>query len=311
VRLVDDLMEVSRITRGKIELRREPVLLSSVMLSAVETARPALEAAQHNFRIDMPAEAIEINGDFVRLAQVISNLLGNAAKYTDASGDISLVAERHGEEALIRVRDNGIGIDEAMLPRIFDMFAQVPASQRRSQGGLGIGLALARALVELHGGRIEAASAGPGKGSQFTVRLPVARVVRSAGASPAQPKAATAAPHRRRVLIVDDNVDAAETLQMVVSTMGHDAETAHDGRAALEAARSRRPDIVLLDISMPGMDGFTVARRIRSEPELRKIRVVALTGFGQQDDRRRTREAGFDDHLVKPVSREDLRRLLA
>jgi PAS domain S-box-containing protein len=311
VRLVDDLMEVSRITRGKIELRREPVLLSSVMLSAVETARPALEAAQHNFRIDMPAEAIEINGDFVRLAQVISNLLGNAAKYTDAGGDISLVAERHGEEALIRVRDNGIGIDEAMLPRIFDMFAQVPASQRRSQGGLGIGLALARALVELHGGRIEAASAGPGKGSQFTVRLPVARVVRSAGASPAQPKAATAAPHRRRVLIVDDNVDAAETLQMVVSTMGHDAETAHDGRAALEAARSRRPDIVLLDISMPGMDGFTVARRIRSEPELRKIRVVALTGFGQQDDRRRTREAGFDDHLVKPVSREDLRRLLA
>ena len=311
VRLVDDLMEVSRITRGKIELRREPVLLSSVMLSAVETARPALEAAQHNFRIDMPAEAIEINGDFVRLAQVISNLLGNAAKYTDAGGDISLVAERHGEEALIRVRDNGIGIDEAMLPRIFDMFAQAPSSQRRSQGGLGIGLALARALVELHGGRIEAASAGPGKGSQFTVRLPVARVVRSAGASPAQPKAATAAPHRRRVLIVDDNVDAAETLQMVVSTMGHDAETAHDGRAALEAARSRRPDIVLLDISMPGMDGFTVARRIRSEPELRKIRVVALTGFGQQDDRRRTREAGFDDHLVKPVSREDLRRLLA
>jgi PAS domain S-box-containing protein len=311
VRLVDDLMEVSRITRGKIELRREPVLLSSVMLSAVETARPALEAARHNFRIDMPAEAIEINGDFVRLAQVISNLLGNAAKYTDPGGDISLEAERHGEEALIRVRDNGIGIDEAMLPRIFDMFAQVPASQRRSQGGLGIGLALARALVELHGGRIEAASAGPGKGSQFTVHLPVARVVRSGRASTAQPNVGVAAPHRRRVLIVDDNVDAAETLQMVVSTMGHEAETAHDGGAALEAARSRRPDIVLLDISMPGMDGFTVARRLRSEPGLRQIRVVALTGFGQQDDRRRTREAGFDDHLVKPVSPEDLRRLLA
>ncbi|HWI38794.1 MAG TPA: PAS domain S-box protein [Burkholderiales bacterium] len=311
VRLVDDLMEVSRITRGKIELRREPVLLSSVMLSAVETARPALEAAQHSFRIDMPAEALEIEGDFVRLAQVISNLLGNAAKYTDPGGEISLEAERRGEEALIRVRDNGIGIDAEMLPRIFDMFAQVPASQRRSQGGLGIGLALARALVELHGGRIEAASPGRGKGSQFTVHLPVARIVRASGPSTAQPRAGTVAANRRRVLIVDDNVDAAETLQMVVSTMGHDAETVHDGRAAIEAACSRRPDVVLLDISMPGMDGFSVARRLRSEPGLRKIRVVALTGFGQQDDRRRTREAGFDDHLVKPVSPEDLRRLLA
>jgi PAS domain S-box-containing protein len=310
VRLVDDLMEVSRITRGKIELRREPVLLSSVMLSAVETARPALEAARHNFRIDMPAEAIEIDGDFVRLAQVISNLLGNAAKYTDPGGEISLEAERRGDEAVIRVRDNGIGIDEEMLPRIFDMFAQVPASQRRSQGGLGIGLALARALVELHGGRIEAASRGRGKGSQFTVSLPVERVVHGTGPRSAQPSPGPGAAQRRRVLIVDDNVDAAETLQMVVATMGHDAETVHDGRAAIEAARSRHPDIVLLDISMPGMDGFTVARRQRSEPELGKVRVVALTGFGQQDDRRRTREAGIDDHLVKPVSPEDLRRLL-
>ena len=311
VRLVDDLMEVSRITRGKIELRREPVLLSSVMLSAVETARPALEGAQHNLRIDMPAEAMQIDGDFVRLAQVISNLLGNAAKYTDPGGEISLEAERRGDEALIRVRDNGIGIEPAMLPRIFDMFAQVPASQRRSQGGLGIGLALSRALVELHGGRIEAASDGPGRGSQFTVHLPVVHAARHAAPDPASDPAKRAAPDRRRVLIVDDNVDAAETLQMVVSTMGHEAETVHDGHAALEAARARPPDIVLLDISMPGMDGFTVARRLRDEPRLGKVRVVALTGFGQQDDRRRTREAGFDDHLVKPVSPEDLRRLLA
>jgi PAS domain S-box-containing protein len=310
VRLVDDLMEVSRITRGKIELRREELLLSSVMLSAVETARPALEAARHNLRIDMPAEAIEIEGDFVRLAQVIANLLGNAAKYTDEGGEISLEAERRGGEAVIRVRDNGIGIEPEMLPRIFDMFAQVPASQRRSQGGLGIGLALARALVEMHGGHIEAKSAGRGRGSEFTVRLP-ARVSRAAAAKPASGTASPHSPSRRRVLIVDDNVDAAETLQMVVATMGHEAHTVHDGRAALDAARRNRPDIVLLDISMPGMDGFSVARTMRAQPDLRDVRVVALTGFGQREDRRRTREAGFDDHLVKPVSPEDLRRLLA
>ena len=311
VRLVDDLMEVSRITRGKIELRRESVLLSSVMLSAVETARPALEAPRHNFRIDMPAEAIEVDGDFVRLAQVLSNLLGNAAKYTDEGGDISIEAERHGNQAVIRVRDSGIGIEPDMLPRIFDMFAQVPASQRRSQGGLGIGLALARALVELHGGRIQAESAGHGKGSTFTVHLPIARVDRNVAVSRGSSFGPRAAANRRRVLIVDDNVDAAETLQMVVTTLGHEAETVHDGRAALDAARTKRPDLVLLDISMPGMDGFSVAREMRRDSGLRDLRVVALTGFGQQDDRRRSREAGFDDHLVKPVSAEDLRRLLA
>jgi PAS domain S-box-containing protein len=311
VRLVDDLMEVSRITRGKIELRREPLLLSSVMLSAVETARPAIEGARHNLRIDMPAEAIELHGDFVRLAQVVSNLLGNAAKYTDPGGEITLVAAREADEALIRVCDNGIGIEPEMLPRIFEMFAQVPASQRRSQGGLGIGLALARALVELHGGRIEVASAGRGHGSQFTVRLPVMRVRREANATAARRQPDGNALPRRRVLIVDDNVDAAETLQMVVATMGHEAEAVHDGLAALDAARRKRPDLVLLDISMPGMDGFAVARTLRSEPDLRNIRVVALTGFGQQDDRRKSRDAGFDDHLVKPVSSEDLQRLLA
>jgi CheY-like chemotaxis protein len=277
----------------------------------VETARPAIEAARHNFRIELPPEAIEVDGDFVRLAQVISNLLGNAAKYTDPGGDISLEAQYRGSEALIRVRDNGIGIEPDMLPRIFDMFAQVPSSQRRSQGGLGIGLALARALVELHGGRLEAKSAGRGKGSEFTVYLPVGRLHRNPTATPGSSFDPLPLAQRRRVLIVDDNVDAAETLQMVVVTMGHEAETVHDGPAALDAARSKRPDLVLLDISMPGMDGFTVARELRREPKLRDVRVVALTGYGQQDDRRRSREAGFDDHLVKPVSPEDLKRLLA
>jgi PAS domain S-box-containing protein len=310
VRLVDDLMEVSRITRGKIELRKEPVLLSTVMLSAVETARPAIEAARHNFRIDMPAETIELEADFVRLAQVISNLLANAAKYTDPGGEISLEASREGDEALVRVRDNGIGIEPGLLPRIFEMFAQLEGSQARSQGGLGIGLALARALVAMHGGRIEARSAGRGKGSEFVVRLPLARAARTQ--APRAPQSATAAApqNRRRVLIVDDNVDAAETLQMVVANMGHEVEAAHDGAAALEAARRKRPDIVLLDISMPGMDGLSVARELRRQPELRRIRVVALTGLGQQEDRKRSQEAGFDDHLVKPVSPEQLLRVL-
>ncbi|HUQ75660.1 MAG TPA: PAS domain S-box protein [Burkholderiales bacterium] len=309
VRLVDDLMEVSRITRGKIELRKEPVLLSTVMLSAVETARPAIEAAQHNFRIDMPAETIELEADFVRLAQVISNLLGNAAKYTDHGGEITLAAECRDGEAVIRVRDNGIGIAPEMLPGIFEMFAQVEGSVKRSQGGLGIGLALARALVELHGGRIEANSAGRGQGAEFTVRLPLARAAPQPAPRASQGTRAKGRT-RRRVLIVDDNVDAAETLQMVIASMGHEVEAAHDGHAALAAARSRRPDVVLLDISMPGMDGLTVARELRREPDMRKIRVVALTGFGQEADRRRSEEAGFDDHLVKPVSPEQLRRVL-
>jgi PAS domain S-box-containing protein len=309
VRLVDDLMEVSRITRGKIEVRRESVLLSSVMLSAVETARPAIEAARHNLRIDMPAEAIELDGDFVRLAQVIANLLGNAAKYTDEGGEIWLEAARENADAVIRVRDNGIGIEPEMLPSIFEMFSQVPATEKRSKGGLGIGLALARALVELHGGRIEAKSAGRARGSEFTVRLPAPRMTRGKAAAPALSSGGSGR-RRRRVLIVDDNVDAAETLQMVVASLGHDAQAAHDGPSALLEARKTRPDIVLLDISMPGMDGLTVARELRREPELRAMRVIALTGFGQQDDRRRSHAAGFDEHLVKPVSQDELRRLL-
>ena len=309
VRLVEDLMDVSRITRGKIELRREPVLLSAVLLSAVETARPAIEAGRHNFHINMPAETLCVNGDPVRLAQVVSNLLTNAAKYTDEGGDIWLEASREDGAAVIRVRDNGIGIAPDALPRLFGMFAQAEGSEQRSKGGLGIGLALARALAEMHGGSISAASSGRGQGAEFTVRLPLAA---SALKAPARTGLALrdGAGSRRRVLIVDDNVDAAETLQMVVSQLGHEVQAAHDGVAALDAVRSRRPDVVLLDISMPGMDGLEVARALRAEPALRQVRVVALTGFGQQEDRRRSLAAGCDAHLVKPVSPEDLRRVL-
>ncbi|HET7671843.1 MAG TPA: ATP-binding protein, partial [Burkholderiales bacterium] len=309
VRLVEDLMDVSRITRGKIEVRKEPVLLSSVMLSAVETARPAIEAARHRFHINMPADTLSVDGDFVRLAQVIANLLANAAKYTDEGGQIWLDAGREGDEAVIRVRDSGIGIEAGALPRLFEMFGQLAGSEQRSKGGLGIGLALARALVELHGGSISAASRGLGQGAEFTVRLPLA--ASCLGLHSPAPSGPHASPRaRQRVLIVDDNVDAAETLQMVVSQMGHEVQAAHDGAAALAAARSGRPDVVLLDISMPGMDGLEVARALRREPGLRQVRVVALTGFGQQEDRRRSLDAGCDAHLVKPISPDDLRRVL-
>jgi len=238
---------------------------------------------------------------------VCSSDLTSAAKYTDEGGDIWLEASRERGDALIRVRDNGIGVAPDALPKLFEMFAQAEGSESRSKGGLGIGLALARALVELHGGGISATSPGRGRGAQFTVRLPLA-------VSPPKVEISrtleSGLSGRRRVLIVDDNVDAAETLQMVLSQMGHQVEATHDGRTAIDAARKGRPDVVLLDISMPGMDGLEVARALRREPGLRQIRVVALTGYGQQEDRRKSLAAGFDAHLVKPVSPEDLRRVL-
>jgi PAS domain S-box-containing protein len=310
VRLVDDLMEVSRITRGKIDLRRETIDVAAVMMSAVETSRPAIEAGRHHFSFQLPAEPLMVNGDFVRLAQVISNLLNNAAKYTDNGGQISLGAEREGEQALIRVRDSGIGIPADIMPRIFDMFAQAHASLARSSGGLGIGLALARSLVEMHGGRIAAQSAGEGRGSEFTVRLPLLAMAAGAPARTPKERAGSVRQKSQRVLIVDDNADAAQSLEMLLRELGHDVQVVHDGHAAVAAARGRRPDMVFLDIGMPGMNGLEVARRLRQQPDLHSVRVAAVTGFGQEEDRRRTREAGFDEHLVKPVSPEALRRVL-
>ena len=307
VRLVDDLMDVSRITRGRIEMRKEPVDLGSIVLSAVETSRPALEDGRHQFTLSLPAEPVVVHADFVRLAQVIANLLNNAAKYTDTGGRISLAAERDGSEAVVRVRDNGIGIAAETMPRLFEMFAQAEESVGRSRGGLGIGLALSRSLVELHGGRIEARSPGRGQGSEFIVRLP------AAPSAPALDRRAAAPPSRRpaqRVLVVDDNVDAARTLEAVLRSLGHEVDVAHDGAAALDLARSRRPELVLLDLSMPGMDGLEVARRLRQQPDLQPIRLAAVTGLGHEAARRQSREAGFDAHLVKPLSPQDLARLL-
>ncbi|HEX7054965.1 MAG TPA: PAS domain S-box protein [Burkholderiales bacterium] len=308
VRLVDDLMDVSRITRGKIDMRREPVDLGSIVLSAVETSRPAIEEARHRFNLSLPAEPLVVDADYVRLAQVVANLLNNAAKYTDSGGEISLVAQREGDEAVIRVRDNGIGIAPEMMPRLFEMFAQAEESLSRARGGLGIGLALSRTLVEMHGGRISASSAGRGRGTEVVVRLPPAGEARQRGASRAQPAPPGG---RRRVLVVDDNVDAALTLEALLRSLGQEVQVAHDGASALAAARERRPDVVLLDLSMPGMDGIEVARMLRREPGFEAVRFAAVTGLGQEADRRRTREAGFDAHLVKPLSREDLRRVLA
>jgi PAS domain S-box-containing protein len=308
VRLVDDLMDVSRITRGRFEMRREPVELASVVLSAVETSRPAIEGGLHHFTLNLPSEPVVVDADFVRLAQVIANLLNNAAKYTDDGGQISLAAQRVGDEAVIRVRDNGIGIDPETMPRLFEMFAQAEDTVGRSRGGLGIGLALARSLVEMQGGRIEAHSAGRGHGSEFVVRLPLARTARTRRPASRSGMPGSEAP--RRVLVVDDNVDAARTLEAVLRELGHDVAVAHDGPAALRVAREHPPEVVLLDISMPGMDGIELARRLRAQPGLDAVRFAAVTGLGQEADRRRTREAGFDVHLVKPLSPEDLRRAL-
>jgi CheY-like chemotaxis protein len=312
VRMVDDLLDVSRIMRGRIELRHEPVELATIIARAVETARPAIDARGHELTVALPSERVWVGGDLVRLAQIFANLLGNAAKYTERAGTISLSAECEKGHVAISVRDTGIGIAPELLPRIFDLFVQGDRSVARSQGGLGIGLTLVRRLVELHGGTIRAASAGPGRGSEFVVRLPVCGEALPLKDSPDNGATQKNSQHRgQRVLVVDDNVDAAESLAMVLRLSGHEVRTAYDGPAALAEARAVTPDVVLLDIGLPGMDGFDVARQIREDQGLSHLRIVAVTGYGQDEDRRRTQEAGFDFHLTKPVDPTQLDRLLS
>ena len=310
VRLVDDLMDVSRVSTGKLELQKETVELAAVIGSAIETSRPLIDAKAHRLRIDMPAESLSVCADPVRLSQVLANLLNNAAKYTGPGGEIVLQVQRHGGDVLIQVRDSGIGIDQEMLPRIFDKFTQVDTTSTRAHGGLGIGLTLARTLVELHGGTIEARSPGRGRGSEFVVRLPLLSW-RGASSAQAQRHAASAAIPRRRVLIVDDNCDAAESLAILLKHMGHEVRVASDGESAIAAARSNRPDVLFLDISMPGMDGYEVASSLRGDARFAPTKIVAMTGHGQDSDRRRSREAGFDAHVVKPVEPERLSELLS
>jgi PAS domain S-box-containing protein len=308
-RLVDDLLDVSRITRGKITLRREPLEMSAVVDGAVDSCRALIEARNHTLEILLSAEPLHVEGDLTRLCQVVLNLLNNAAKYTPEGGRIRLAVAREDEQVVIRVQDTGIGISADLLPRVFDLFTQGDSSLDRSEGGLGIGLTLVRRLVEMHGGSVEACSEGPGRGSEFTVRLPrLAAPLQAKGVKDAE-RPQPAGP--LRVLVVDDHRDAAESLVILLRLWGHEVQSAHDGPTALAMAAAYRPDAVLLDIGLPGMNGYEVAERLQELPGWGNVMLVALTGYGQEEDRRRSRAAGFDRHLIKPVDPASLRRLLA
>jgi signal transduction histidine kinase len=314
VRLVDDLLDVSRITRGRIELRKERVDLADVVKRAVEAVQPLLDERRHELSLTLPGEPVTVHADPTRLEQVVANLLHNAARYTEAGGRIAVRTLREGREAVLHVTDTGVGLRPEMLERIFEPFVQGQRAAQRPAEGLGIGLTLVRSLVEMHQGSVSAASAGPGHGSAFTVRLPLAPDPAPA-AERATDDAASVVPRppapRRRVLIVDDNVDAAESMAIVLRQSGHDVVTVHDGRAALDQAARSAFDVVLLDIGLPeGFDGYQVAARLRSGEGSACPVLIALTGFGQEEDHRRSRAAGFSHHLVKPVDPRDLGRLL-
>ena len=308
-RLVDDLMEVSRITTGRVQLRQDRVVVSGIVERAVETARPLMDQLRHELTVSMPPQPIWLNADAARLEQVVVNLLTNAAKYTDEGGHIWLTVQQKDDECVLRVRDTGVGISPELLPRIFDLFTQAERSLDRSQGGLGIGLALVQRLVEMHRGRVEVYSA-LGQGSEFVVRLPV---VLTLAPPPTFTTPETTKPTRRslRVLVVDDNMDAAQSIAMLLKASGHDVRTTHDGPTALEAALDYRPNVVLLDIGLPKMNGYEVAKKMRQQPVLQNVMLVAMTGYGQESDRQRSQEAGFDHHLVKPADFGQLQQILA
>jgi signal transduction histidine kinase/ActR/RegA family two-component response regulator len=306
-RIVDDLLDIARITRGSITLERTRVGLAEVVQRALEMSAPVIDAARHAVSVDLPPEPLVVEGDAARLIQLLGNLLNNAARYTPQRGSIAVKVAAEGGDAVVRVRDTGRGIDPRLASRIFDMFVQGRSPLERVGGGLGVGLALARRIAELHGGTLEAASEGEDRGSEFTLRLPLAQGGPAPAERRAKPPALVAA---RRILVVDDNVDAAETLELLLGSLGHETAVAHDGVQALKLAVEFRPDLVLLDIGMPGMDGYEVARRLRALRSKAPLRIVAVTGWGQESDRQRSREAGFDLHLVKPVDAASLARAL-
>jgi PAS domain S-box-containing protein len=310
VRLIDDLLDIARISQNKLELRRARVPLASVIDSAVETARPIIEAEGHELDASLSTEPLFLDADLTRLAQVFSNLLTNSAKYTRPGGHIWLTANRQGEDAVVAVRDDGIGIPADALPRVFDMFSQVDRSIERAKGGLGIGLALVKGLVEMHGGRVSAESDGPGRGSTFTVRLPAFVTITEPEASVPAEDLPLATANARRILVVDDNRDGALTLAKMLKLLGNEVRTAHDGNQAVGKAEEFRPEVILMDVGMPGLNGYEATRRIREQSWGRSAIIIALTGWGQEGDRIQSREAGCDGHLVKPVSLTDLEKML-
>jgi PAS domain S-box-containing protein len=308
VRLVDDLLDLNRITHNRIELRKGEVDLASVIHQAVQASRPLANAAEHDVRVFLSPEPIHVFADPVRLAQVFGNLLNNSCKYTEPGGTITVTTAREGSDAVVSVKDTGVGIPPEQLDSVFEMFRQVEGSLERSHGGLGIGLTLVKRLVEMHGGSVEARSLGVGRGSEFVVRLPLLREDQESAVPP--PIAAPEPMRPRRILVVDDNHDAATSLAMLLEMTGNETHTAHDGGEALEAVESLRPEVVLLDIGLPTLNGYEVCRRIRERPAGKEIVLIALTGWGQKEDRQKSHDAGFDGHLVKPVEYDALVRLL-
>jgi CheY-like chemotaxis protein/anti-sigma regulatory factor (Ser/Thr protein kinase) len=310
-RLVDDLLDVSRITQGKITLRKEKLDLVQVIGGALEASRPLIEERRHRLNVSLPEHPLGVEGDPTRLTQVVANLLNNAAKFTPEGGRIWLAAEASDGQVVLRVRDTGAGIAADLLPHVFDLFRQADRSLDRSQGGLGVGLTLVRSLVELHGGSVEARSEGQECGSEFVVRLPALPAHTEVSRAATVTTNNAHADARYRILVVDDNVDSAESIALLLELSGHQVRMAHDGPTALEVAGSFRPEVIVLDIGLPGMDGYEVARRLRHGGAMREALLIALTGYGQEEDRKRSQAAGFDHHLIKPVDTVVLQNLIA
>jgi signal transduction histidine kinase/response regulator RpfG family c-di-GMP phosphodiesterase len=311
VRLVDDLLDVSRITRGKVELRKQLIDVQSMVTGAVATTAPMITAQRHRLEVSIPDEPLYLLADPTRLEQILANLLNNAAKYTPPGGKIELEVVPEGTDVLLRVRDNGVGVSAELLPRMFDLFIQGERAADRSQGGLGIGLTLVRRLVELHSGHIEVFSAGAQQGSEFTIRLPTASTAEHQLAGDSQEKPATATSEKRSVLVIDDNADLLLVTTALLRRLGHEVFSACDGPSGIEQASLHQPDVILIDIGLPGMSGLDVAKHLRSQPCFERVTLAAMTGYGQADDHRRSKEVGFDHHLVKPVQLQSLTDLLA
>jgi signal transduction histidine kinase len=305
-RLVDDLLDVSRVARGKVKLKKNLLELASVVAKAVESAAPLLERQRHELRLSVPVQGLTVEADEVRLTQVIANLLTNAARYTAPHGHIDVTAAREGEDVVLRVHDDGMGIDANLLPHVFEMFVQGVQSADRSQGGLGLGLSLAHTLTELHGGTIVAYSAGPGRGSEFTVRLPASKQAAPTPSTPPPSSQQHARENTRRILVVDDNRDAAEMIAALLENFGHDVRIAEDASHALSLADAFLPELAILDIGLPVMDGYALGRELRGRMGSATPSLIALSGYGQDEDQRRSEQAGFVAHLVKPVDAERL-----